>query len=156
MRKTGYGLKGIYSLDEHYAKNLKAYYAALTVGTHNYYDGRAEADITNFVSYFCAGMADAFSKIKLVASQSSKEITQDQSATLRDLDPRQRRLLELFQKNGSATTEEMATHLKMSQRTLVQLCREWLANGFLEYQNVARKNRSYRLGERYHKLTVLL
>ena len=153
LRKTGYGLKGIYSLDEHYAKNLKAYYAALTVGTHNYYDGRAEADITNFVSYFCAGMADAFSKIKLVASQSSKETHQDQSATLRDLDPRQRRLLELFQKNGSATAEEMAAHLKMSQRTLVQLCREWVASGFLEYQNSARKNRSYRLCERYHRLT---
>ena len=153
LRKTGYGLKGIYSLDEHYAKNLKAYYSALTVGSHNYYEGRAEADITNFVSYFCAGMADAFSKIKRVAMQSSKELPQDQSATLRDLDPRQRRLLELFQKNGSATAEEMAAHLKMSQRTVVQLCREWIQSGFLEYQNSARKNRSYRLGERYHRLT---
>ena len=99
-------------------------------------------------------MADAFSKIKLVATQSGKEMPQDQSATLRDLDPRQRRLLELFQKNGSATAEEMAAHLKMSQRTLVQLCHEWIASGFLEYQNEARKNRSYRLGPFYHKLAI--
>ena len=77
---------------------------------------------------------------------------QDQSATLRDLDPRLRRLLELFQKNGSATVEEMAIHLKMSQRTPVQLCREWKASGFLEYQNATRKNRFYKLEKRYSHL----
>ena len=52
LRKAGYGLKGIYSLDEHYAKNLPSYYSALTVGSHNYYDGRAEGDVTPFVSLF--------------------------------------------------------------------------------------------------------
>ena len=152
LRRTGYGLKGIYSLDEHYAKNLAAYYAALTVGTHNYYDGRAEGDVTPFVSYFCVGMAEAFSKVRIAAMQAGESAEPDQSATLRDLDPRQRLLLPLFRKQGSATSTEMATHLKMSPRTLVQLCREWIDGGFLEYQNAARKNRSYRLGERYHRL----
>ena len=46
LRKAGYGFKGIYSLDEHYAKNLRAYYSALTVGSHNYYEGRVEGDLT--------------------------------------------------------------------------------------------------------------
>ena len=110
--------------------------------------------MTQFVAYFCTGMADAFSKVRIAAAQAAKEATPDQSATLRDLDPRQRRLLELFRKQGSATAAEMATHLKMSPRTLVQLCRDWIAGGFLEYQNAARKNRSYRLGERYHQLAA--
>ncbi|MCB1543776.1 MAG: Fic family protein [Rhodoblastus sp.] len=154
LRKAGYGLKGIYSLDEHYAKNLPAYYSALTVGTHNYYDGRAEGDVTPFVSYFCAGMADAFTKVRSAAARAGKEATSDQSAVLRDLDPRQRRLLELFRKQGSATAAEMAAHLKMSPRTLVSLCRDWIASGFLEYQSAARKNRSYRLGERFHQLNT--
>jgi Fic family protein len=44
LHKTGYGLNGIYSLEEHYAKNLGGYYEALSVGaSHNYYCGRAEA-----------------------------------------------------------------------------------------------------------------
>ena len=72
----------------------------------------------------------------------------DRSALLRELDPRQRRLLELFRKQGSATSTEMAAYLKMSPRTLVQLSREWTGSGFLEYQNAARKNRSYRLAGR--------
>lgn len=152
LRKAGYGLKGIYSLDEHYAKNLRAYYEALTVGTHNYYDGRVEGDLTPFVGYFCAGMADAFTKVRAAATRAEKEMTPDQSALLRDLDPRQRRLLELFRSQGSATSVEMAAHLKMSPRTLVQFCRSWVASGFLEYQSPARKNRSYKLGERFHRL----
>jgi Fic family protein len=154
LRKAGYGLKGIYSLDEHYAKNLPAYYDALTVGKHNYYDGRAAGDVTHFIAYFCAGMSDAFTKVRAAATRADREAFSDQSATLRDLDPRQRRLLELFRKQGSATAREMAEHLKMSPRTLVQLCREWVASGFIEYQSVARKNRSYRLGERFLKLTI--
>ena len=152
LRKAGYGLKGIYSLDEHYAKNLSGYYSALTVGKHNYYDGRATSDVTGFLAYFCAGMSDAFTKVRAAAWRAGKAATADQSATLRDLDPRQRRLLDLFRKQGSATSNDMAKHLKMSPRTLVQLCRDWIASGFLEYRNAARKNRSYKLGGRYHQL----
>ena len=151
-RKAGYGLKGIYSLDEYYARNLSGYYAALSAGAHNYYDGRATGDVTNFVDYFCAGMADAFTKVRTAAARAGTQAAPDQCAQLRDLDPRQRRLLALFRKQGSATAAEMAAHLKMSPRTLVQLCRSWTASGFLEYQNAARKNRCYRLGERYCKL----
>ncbi|MEM9244019.1 MAG: Fic family protein [Pseudomonadota bacterium] len=43
----GYDLKGLYSLEEYYAKNLLGYYRAISVGSsHNYYFGRAESDIT--------------------------------------------------------------------------------------------------------------
>ena len=152
LRKAGYGLQGIYSLDEHYAKSLSSYYAALTVGSHNYYDGRAEGDVTPFVGYFCAGMADAFTKVRAAATRAEQRTAVDHSAVLRELEPRQRRLVELFQKQGSATSAEMAVYLEMSPRTLVQLCREWIASGFLEYQNAARKTRSYRLGARFQQL----
>jgi Fic family protein len=149
LRRAGYGLDGIYSLDEHYAKNLREYYEALTIGHHNYYEGRAEADVTGFVEYFCNGMQEAFGNIRLAALRveaTPKSLTVD---ILRELDPRQRRLLVLFKRQGSATSAEMAKYLKLSQRTLVGLCREWVESGFIEVQNSARKTRSYRLGERY-------
>ncbi len=150
LHKAGYGLKGIYSLDEHYAKSLVAYYKALTIGkTHNYYDGRAEADLTDFVAYFCAGMADAFGKVRAAALRSPAAGTPDDAASLRDLDPRQRKLLTLLRDKGSVTAVEMAEHLGLAHRTLVGLARDWIASGFLEYQSAARKNRSYRLGVRF-------
>ena len=49
----GYDLKGLYSLEEYYVRNLGAYYEAISIGvSHNYYRGRAEADITKWVEYF--------------------------------------------------------------------------------------------------------
>jgi Fic family protein len=150
LHKAGFGLKGIYSLDEYYAKNLPAYYKALTVGpTHNYHDGRAEADVTPFIDYFCSGMADAFSKVRAAAQPGLARGVADQSATLRDIDPRQRRLLELFRDKGSVTAAEMAGHLDLAPRTLTGLARAWITSGFLEYQSAARKTRSYKLGMRY-------
>ncbi len=149
LRRSGYGLEGIYSLDEHYAKNLAAYYSALSIGHHNYYEGRAEADLTAFVSYFCGGMEDAFGKIRAAAFRAGTEARAPKANILRELDPRQRRLLSLFNRQGSASSEEMAKYLKLSHRTVVALCREWVESGFLELQNPSRKARSYRLAERY-------
>lgn len=149
LRRAGYGLEGIYSLDEHYAKNLAAYYTALSIGHHNYYEGRADADLTGFVSYFCTGMDDAFGKIRAAALKVGASAQLPKANILRELDPRQRRLLALYHRQGSATSEEMAKSLKLSHRTVVALCREWVASGFLEVQNPSRKARSYRLAERY-------
>jgi Fic family protein len=43
----GYDLKGLYALEDYYARNLESYYEALSVGpSHNYHPGRADADIT--------------------------------------------------------------------------------------------------------------
>ncbi len=54
----GYDLKGLYSLEEYYARNLGSYYEAISIDeSHNYYLGRAEADITKWVEYFIEGMA---------------------------------------------------------------------------------------------------
>jgi Fic family protein len=150
LHKAGYGLKGIYSLDEYYARNLEAYYRALSVGpSHNYHLGRAEADVTGFVSYFCEGMSDAFSAVRAQAAKAAERGGLDRAAQLRELDPRERKLLELFRQQGTATAAEIATHLDLAQRTVVGLCRTWVKAGFLALKNPSRKNRSYRLGSKW-------
>jgi len=150
LHKHGYALKGIYSLEEHYAKNLDAYYDALQVGeSHNYYMGRPEADITGFVSYFCEGMALAFEAVRNQAVQASARQASDQSDLMRSLDPRQRHLVGLFQSEGTATTKQIAAYLGLSPRTVAALCRDWVCEGFLEHHNPSRKNRSFRLGARF-------
>ena len=153
LHRAGYGLKGIYSLEEYYAQNLTEYYEALAAGpSHNYYFGRAEADVSRFVAYFCQGMAEAFSAVRAQAVQAARRGAQDRSPLLRQLDPRQRRLLALFRGQGTATTEEIAAHLGLSPRTVVALCRAWLSSGFLSLHDPSRKNRSYQLGPDYERL----
>ena len=156
LHKSGYGLRGIYNLEEYYAQNLSAYYAALAVGaSHNYYFGdRASADVTGFIAYFCDGMADAFTAVRAAAVKTSHRGGPDQSVLLRQLDPRQRRLLTLFRSQGTATTGEIAAHLSLSPRTVVALCRDWIASGFLAFHDPSRKNRSYRLSAAYEPQAV--
>jgi Fic family protein len=149
LRRAGFGLQGIYSLDEHYANNLGAYYSALTIGSHNYYQGRAQADLTNFLTYFCEGMAEAFVSVGGAVSRAAVNTGSDHSALLRELGARQRKLLPLFSSQGSATSKEMAGHLSLGSRTLTQFCREWVKSGFLEFDEPSRKSRSYRIGTRF-------
>ena len=53
LHQGEYDLKGLYSLEEYYARDLVVYYEAISIGpSHNYYLGRAETDITKWIEYF--------------------------------------------------------------------------------------------------------
>src|ERR1700692_4467062 len=105
----GYGLKGLYALEEYYARDLKAYYEALTVGpSHNYHLGRAEADITGWIAYFVDGMATSFEKVRDQALREAEKGGKDQSKLLRNLDSKQRRALTLFQKSREIAAQDVA------------------------------------------------
>jgi Fic family protein len=117
LHRSGYGLHGIYSLEEYYAANLDGYYAGLSVGPrHNYYFGRAEADVTTFVEYFCTGMADAFAKVRARAEAASRKGEPDQSRVLRTLTPQQRNALGLFRQSRAVTSKAIATYFKLETR----------------------------------------
>lgn len=154
LHKSGYGLKGIYSLEEYYARNLQAYYQALSVGeSHNYYFGRVEGDITDWVVYFCGGMADSFATIRLKASESSKGKQIDHSHLLRELDQRQKQVLSLFSENKYVTTLEISKLLGVHKRTALNLCKKWHEDGFIIQHGQANKSRKYELARRW--LTLL-
>ncbi len=155
LQMQGYGLKGIYSLEEYYARDLQKYYNALSVGpSHNYYGGREVADITSFLEYFLVGMADAFAKVRVKAGSAATRGAVDESKTLRDLDPKRRQVLGLFRRQGSATTAEIARELGLSSRTVRPLCGRWIATGFVVVEDTSRRNRLYRLAPEWESLVV--
>ncbi len=157
LHKSGYGLKGIYSLEEYYARDLQAYYDALTIGaSHNYYLGRAEADISKWVVYFCAGMADAFANVRVKASEAAKQEGQgaDQAALLRELDLRQRQALSLFKESKFITTREIATLLQIHVRSALNLCKKWVREEFVIQHGASNKTRKYELAEKWLELLV--
>ncbi len=150
LHLSGYGLKGIYSLEEYYARNLQNYYSAISVGTsHNYHEGRAESDISNWVEYFCQGMADAFANVRLQAEKLKSK--PDQTSLLRELDMRQKRILNAFRENRYLTTKEIAEYLGVTPRTALTLCNAWVDGGFL-LQHGERRSRRYELAEEWTKL----
>ncbi|MBK6930664.1 MAG: Fic family protein [Saprospirales bacterium] len=146
----GYSLKGLYSLEEYYARNLGGYYEALTIGRgHNYYDGRAEADITKWVEYFCAGMAESFENVKRRAQETAGSSAQDFSSVLRRLDPRQRKALELFRHSSAITSHDVGLLFGVSDRMARNLLSAWVDDGFVVVADPSKKTRKYRLGDLY-------
>ena len=150
LHLSGYGLKGIYSLEEYYARNLENYYSAISVGTsHNYPEGRAECDISHWVEYFCQGMADAFASVRIQAEK--LQTKPDQTALLRELDMRQKRILNAFRESRYLTTKEIAEYLGVTPRTALTLCNTWVDSNFL-VQHGERRSRRYELVEAWTEL----
>ena len=149
----GYGLKGIYSLEEYYARDLQAYYDAIAIGpSHNYYMGRAEADITNWLEYFVEGMAEAFAKVEEQASQAANRWETDKTPELRKLDPRQRKALTLFSRQQIITSSDLALLFSFAPRTARLLLQKWTRQGFLAIADPSKKARKYRLSPEFEKL----
>ncbi len=149
----GYDLKGLYSLEEYYARNLGAYFKALAIGpSHNYYQGRAEADITKWLEYLCDGMAESFENVRKRARAAAESGAQDRSAALRRLDPRQRAALELFRQRDMITSRDIEGLFGISQRAARNLLTRWVGDGFLLVADPAKKTRKYGLAKEFREI----
>jgi Fic family protein len=77
LHSGGYGLHGFFSLEEHHARDLAAYYNSLAAHPHhNYYEGRADADLTPWLEYFLRTLTQAVTAAEeeaLTASLSARE-----------------------------------------------------------------------------------
>jgi len=153
LHQSGYGLKGVYSLEEYYAKNLPAYYNALSIcESHNYYFGRIESDITQWIDYFCGGMADSFANVHIKASEQANHQQLDHSHLLRELDQRQKQMMSLFSNHKYISTQQIAELLGIHQRSALNLCQKWCDEGFVVKHGKANKTRKYELSAKWLKL----
>ncbi len=166
LHKMGYDMKGIYSLEEYYAKNLQGYYHALDIGdSYNYYGGREKADITPFLDYFLEGMVISFKSVREKAQLlndldcSIGETRILQTDKLRELRPQQRQILLLFVKTKETSLQEIANHLGLKSRNAHSLVKKWIYNNFVQIANEPKRTRTYMLTKQWEQLilsTVML
>lgn len=152
LYRHGYDLGRFYSLEEVYAQDLPAYYAALQ--THpqaNYYEGRANADLTGWTEYFLQGMAAVFERVANEVRAYAGQGAAPEPSQLRRLDRRARIVLGLFSRQETVTAAEMARALGLSPRTVRDLIGNWLADGWLVLADPARKTRRYHLSAEYRQ-----
>ena len=155
LHRGGYDLKGIYSLEEYYARNLEAYYQAIGVGpSHNYYLGRVEADISGWIDYFLEGMAQACERVLGQLENAAASNLPDCSSLLRNLDPRQRRVLGLFQEFSVLSSRQIGGVFGLQARGASRLCAQWVQTGFLKIVNPSKKARRYTLADAYQDLAL--
>ena len=152
LHRGGYGLNGIFSLEEYHARDLDVYYQALAVHPHhNYYAGRADADITHWLTYFVTTLAHVFTLAQEEAQQISDKGLPGEPEALRQLDLRTRRLLSLFAKSEVITAPMAAALFGFSDRTARNLLQSLVMQGVLVVTNASNRGRSYSLSEVYRQ-----
>ena len=148
LHRGGYGLHGLFSLEEHHARDLEGYYHALDVGGHhNYYFGRAEADLTEWLEYFVDTASIVFEAARQEALTHAKARPAAEPEALRRLDRRARLVLALFLHQEHITSGEVAQTLGLSARMARNLLARWVAEGWLTIADPSRKARRYALAE---------
>lgn len=152
LQRDGYGLNGFFSLEEHHALDLEGYYRALTVHkSHNYYQGRAEADLTSWVEYFVKLLAQVFQQARDEAMRAGDEKASIEPKELRQLDRRARTVIVLFAKKDIISVKDIAESLGLSDRMARVLVAGWVKDGWLEVLNESNRSRAYGLAKKYEK-----
>lgn len=146
LHQGGYDLKGIYNLEEYYYQHIQDYYNALAVGpSHNYYMGRAEADITGWIEFFVSGMLYSFQSVQKHLQLQSAE--KDQSKVINSLDARQKQALVLFEKSEFITAKDVEELFHFAGRTARQLLQKWVRQGFIVVADPSKRARKYQLNK---------
>lgn len=152
LHRGGYGLHGVFSLEEHHARDLAAYYRSLvTHPHHNYYEGRATADLTPWLEYFLETLSSVFTAAKEEALRAASAGLPVEPEALRRLDPRARTVLGLFRYSERVTAREVASILGLSDRMSRNLLRDWVQEGWLEVAEPSRRTRAYSLSAIYRQ-----
>ncbi len=152
LHRRGYGLNGFFSLEEHHSHDLPGYYQALaTHPHHNYYEGRADADLTSWLDYFLDTLARVFRLAQDEALHLAERPPLPEPEGLRQLDHRARLVLGLFARSERITTANIAQILGLSDRMARDLAAGWVKQGLLEVADPSNRKRAYRLSAVYRQ-----
>jgi len=152
LQRDGYGLHGYFSMEEHHARDLMVYYRSLAVHDHhNYCFGRAEADLTPWVSYFVTLLSQVFATAKDEALTRARRGVPEVPQELRGLDHRARVVLGLFGKRDQIAARDISQALGLSDRMVRLLALEWVKDGWLVVVDSSNRARAYGLSAKYRQ-----
>lgn len=156
LRRANLGLKGLFVLENFYNRNLKEYYSNIQMGLHhNYYFGRNDNDITQWLDYFISGLSDVFGEAAKVVEEKSLEYTRFEPELIRKLDPDQRIIFTklAFEYNWLSTSDLRKWLTHFSDRTIRARVKKWIETGFImPRDSQGQRIRSIILTQKYSKL----
>jgi len=157
LRMGGFGLKGLFVLESFYDRNLKEYYKNLQMNLHhNYYHGRNDCDITQWLEFFINGLAEVFEEAAIIVEEKSNEYTTVEPELIRILDPNQRIVFaQMAFRYNWASTSDLRKWLNLSDRTIRDKAKKWMSDGFImPRDNDGIRIRSFVLCPQYQALAV--
>ena len=155
LHSNGYGLKGLFSLEEYHSRDLEAYYEALNIGeSHNYYLGREDANLTNWLEYYVNTLASVFFDAKCETLRNAENTPQAEPESFPRLDRRARLVLPLFAGQETITSSDVSQTLGLSERMARVILKQWVDEGLLFVANPSKRSRSYGLNLEYRQYIV--
>lgn len=154
LKRSGYGMKGMTSVESFYAADLPRYYGSLQMGLHhNYYEAnkagsRSDPDLTTWLSYFVELFARAASELRHTVEAEAKKRVPALSGNLLDELPRQLRTVlgEVPELDAIFTPTHVAGWFGVSTKTARDWLSHWLKQGHVESAKAdALRIRSYRI-----------
>lgn len=151
LKAYGYDLKGFYVVEEFYDKNIDDYYNSLQMGLHhNFYFGRKDADITQWLEYFIGTMANTFEavgeRVKEIYKNSKEEMN-----IIDTLDKRERWVANYIITNNKIKAKDIANHFKINIDTANNWIKKWIEKDFLQRLNDKQiRNVDYVLTKKYY------
>lgn len=139
LRRSGYDLKGFFSIEEQFDRDLAGYYGALQNDLHhNYYFGRNKADLTRWLTFFLRSMATVFSAVKDEVLSYAKGPV---AGVKRDVSyERAHRSLHM----QTFTLKDITGKLNVADRTARKYVHRWLDSGKAEVVDFSKKKRKYK------------
>lgn len=151
LKAYGYDLKGFYVVEEFYDKNIDDYYNSLQMGLHhNFYFGRKDADITQWLEYFIGTMANTFEavgeRVKEIYKNSKEEMN-----IIDTLDKRERWVANYIITNNKIKAKDIANHFKINIDTANNWIKKWIEKEFLQrFDDKQIRNIDYILTKKYY------
>jgi len=156
LYREGYDLKRFYSLEAHYAQDLRGYYQALHQCQGTRYYNQPQSDITSWLEYFIAGAAAEFARVKDNALAASRVNPPDgvtlPVGELQKIGPRERLLLTYFKGNLQIRCKDVCGLFQINERTSRDLIRQWIQAGILQRQGAGNRNAFYILSPSFQRL----
>lgn len=163
--RSGYRMRGFFSFEEYFDADRATYYESLQMGLPiDFYDGRNDADLSEWVEYFVETMARAADELRASAQQLHR-LVEPTEMPWEALSRRQQqvltRLLLSSLEQRSPQVELRPTDIRswfeVSAPTARSWLQEWLADGFVEPATMTRTQRirRYRLSPTWQTMIEL-
>jgi len=131
----GYDFKRFFSIEQYFDSDVDAYYQALLSAQQT-----AAQDLTYWLEYFCYGLAIEIDKVKQQVLKLSQDLKlKKQLGEQVALSERQILLLELFQQQQSATSDDMQRVLpNISVDTILRDVKDLIQKGVIKKRGVTK------------------
>lgn len=156
LKKGEYDLKGFYSMEEFYDKDIARYYDSLQMSLHhNYYFGRNDADLTQWITYFLEVMVEVFEKVSKRVEALYKE-NSPQGIADNIIDKRQRWIINTINQKGFINSKDVADRFKIDTKTARIWLKGWVDDNFLQLRDpLKQRNVEYILSDKFiNKISI--